>query len=293
MKSLTSFILLLTLVPTLVAAPLTVSNLCCDGSTNPLGIDTAQPRLSWQLRSDENAKAQTAWQVCVSSSAALMALDKGDLWDSGRVASDDTAHVPYRGAALASSQQVFWKVRVWDEAGAVSAWSEPASWTMGLLSPEHWRAQWIAGQCSEPAANARPIGYHATEARRSNDTKWVQVDLGKSVPISAVTLLPMRHANRDGFAFPVRFKVEAANEATFTRPTLVADHTGRDFPNPGVKPVSYKATNLSARYVRVTATTLWKRDTMYCFALRQLQVTSGENNAALGAAVSHFDSVET
>ena len=63
-----------------------------------------------------------------------LAADRGDLWDSGRVASDETAHIRYAGAALSSSQQVFWKVRVWDRDGRPSAWSAPATWTMGILT---------------------------------------------------------------------------------------------------------------------------------------------------------------
>ena len=65
------------------------------------------------------------------------------MWDSGKVASDDTIHIRYAGAELKSSQQVFWQVRVWNRDGQVSEWSSPASWTMGLLRPEDWQAKWI------------------------------------------------------------------------------------------------------------------------------------------------------
>src|SRR4051794_24013741 len=95
----------------LVAAPLRVTNLRCDSSLDPLGIDAPQPRLSWELRSDENAKKQTAWQIRAAASRAALEGDRGDLWDSGKVMSSETARVPYAGAKLSSSQQVFWQAR--------------------------------------------------------------------------------------------------------------------------------------------------------------------------------------
>jgi hypothetical protein len=73
------------------------------------------------------------------------------LWDSGRVTDGETAHIRYAGKPLKSSQQVFWKVKVWDAAGGESNWSAPAAWTMGLLSPEEWRGKWICAPASTEA----------------------------------------------------------------------------------------------------------------------------------------------
>jgi len=123
---------------------LRVTDLKCESAAAPLGVDVAQPRLFWRVASIERGQRQTAWQVLVASSAAVLAADQGDRWDSGRVSSDETTFVRYAGAALASSQQVFWKVRAWDRDGRLSAWSAPASWTMGLLAPADWKGVWIA-----------------------------------------------------------------------------------------------------------------------------------------------------
>jgi alpha-L-rhamnosidase len=81
--------------------------------------------------------------VLVASSAELLAQDTGDLWDSGEIRSDQSAQIAYAGQPLTSSQQVFWKVRAWDKAGAASRWSQPASWTMGIADESGWRANWI------------------------------------------------------------------------------------------------------------------------------------------------------
>lgn len=116
----------------------------CEYYENPLGVDMAQPRLFWKLNSTERGARQTAYQILVASSAKLLAKDRGDLWDSGKVASDDTLHIRYAGAALKSSQQAFWKVRSWNEQDRPSAWSRPATWTMGVLEPADWAAaQWL------------------------------------------------------------------------------------------------------------------------------------------------------
>jgi hypothetical protein len=130
--------------PAKPAGQLVPVQLRCDYAENPLGVDSAPPRLSWKLASGQRAQRQTAWQVLAAASLAALAGNQGDLWDSGRVRSDATLQIPYAGKALPSSRQVWWKVRVWDKSRNVSAWSQPACWTMGLLSDADWQAKWIA-----------------------------------------------------------------------------------------------------------------------------------------------------
>ncbi len=125
---------------------LAVEHLRCEYRENPLGIESAQPRLSWWLRSDVRGQRQAAYQVLVASAPDVLARGEGDLWDSGRVASDQSILVTYRGKPLTALQQVWWKVRAWPQRPSdwqPSAWSEPGTWTMGLLQPGDWRAKWI------------------------------------------------------------------------------------------------------------------------------------------------------
>src|SRR5450756_79281 len=86
----------------------------CESAVNPLGVDSASPRLSWQMRSDEPGQRQTAYRVLAASSSAMLNLDRGDLWDSAKIASADSINLTWKGKALASSQQVFWKIQLWD-----------------------------------------------------------------------------------------------------------------------------------------------------------------------------------
>lgn len=261
----------------------------CEYAVDPLGVDTAQPRLFWKLASEERGQRQTAYQVLVASSSQILTTDNGDFWDSGKVSSEETIHVRYAGLALKSSQQVFWKVRVWDKDGVVSPWSQPASWTMGLLQESDWRAQWISAK-NTGSSSRKSIGYHAAEATRADDEKWVQVDLGQTTAISSVRLHPMRHGGQDGFAFPVRFKIEIAEPDQ--KPTLIADHTQTDYPNPGNKAVGFDARNAKGRFVRVTATRLAKPTRFFCFALSQVEILAHGTNIAAGAKATAKDSVE-
>ena len=135
-----------------VRAAVTVSGLQCEYLTTPLGIDVQTPRFTWKLSAADHVRGQkqTAYQVLVAGSPALLEAGSGDLWDSGKVASSQSALVPFAGNRLASGQDCFWKVRVFDEDGKPSAWSATARFSMGLLDPTNWTGPWIR----HPAARA-------------------------------------------------------------------------------------------------------------------------------------------
>ncbi|MEI6075710.1 MAG: family 78 glycoside hydrolase catalytic domain [Verrucomicrobiota bacterium] len=130
-------------VSTFAATAMTVDHLRCEHLENPLGIDVGQPRLSWINHSDRRGEMQTAYRILVASTSETLGKDQGDLWDSGKVASDQSVLVSYAGKTLDSRMRCYWKVLTWDKDGKASAWSEPAQWTMGLLKPDDWQAKWI------------------------------------------------------------------------------------------------------------------------------------------------------
>ncbi|HZI33957.1 MAG TPA: alpha-L-rhamnosidase N-terminal domain-containing protein, partial [Candidatus Binatia bacterium] len=128
----------------LVLRAITITDLRCEDLANPSGIDATQPRLGWLLHSSTRDEMQTAYRILVASSAQKLGAGEGDLWDSGKVSSDQSIQVVYGGAPLPARGQCFWKVRVWDNHGNASNWSQPAKWTMGLLAPADWgEAKWI------------------------------------------------------------------------------------------------------------------------------------------------------
>lgn len=126
----------------------------CEYLPLPLTVESPAPRLTWRLEeSDPTARGvvQSAYRILVASTAEKLAADEGDLWDSGKVVSAETVNVPYAGKALAAYQQCFWKVRVWNGAGAESPWSPAARWGMGLLAPaDADAAAWISFRDPSP-----------------------------------------------------------------------------------------------------------------------------------------------
>jgi alpha-L-rhamnosidase len=115
----------------------------CEYLVNPLGIDEKEPRLSWVVESAKRGQRQTAYRVLVASRDEALKQDQGDLWDSGKVSSGETAAVVFAGKALRDHLRCHWKVKVWDKDGRESAWSEPAFWSVGFLDPSGWSAEWI------------------------------------------------------------------------------------------------------------------------------------------------------
>ncbi len=177
-------------------------------------------------------------------------------------------------------------------AGAPVSSSEPAESLMVWGRPDYLTdSQSVLGAPlgREPS---RTLGYHSAIVETSDVVKWVQVDLGAPMPVDEVRMLGgyvVHFPSRPGFGFPVRFKIEAANEPEFTNPILLVDHTAQDFPNPANNPVTFPGRHTTARYVRVTATKLWERVENFAFALAELQIYSGDRNVALGRPVQTLD----
>jgi alpha-L-rhamnosidase len=128
-----------------IQATVKPTKLTCEYNTNPLSIDNPEPRLSWINISDkgERGQFQTAWEIRVAGTRKDLLSGNSTLWESGKVISNESVNIVYKGKRLTSEQSCWWQVRVWDRDGRLSDWSEPASWSMGLLKPEDWKAEWI------------------------------------------------------------------------------------------------------------------------------------------------------
>lgn len=190
-----------------------VKNLRCEYLVNPMGIDVTKPRLSWNLESEQRSCMQSAYQIMVASDFKSLGKDKADMWNSGKVKSDQSNQVVYRGRNLKSRMRCFWKVRVWDNSGKVSVWSEPATWTMGLLDPEDWQAEWI-GYDAEP-----PAIYQKQESDQLGieGSKWIWFDEGnpvKSAPIATRFFRKSFEIASDKNIKRARFALLVDNQAT-------------------------------------------------------------------------------
>lgn len=138
-----------------------IADLICEYRTLPLGIDVTSPRLGWAMKTERQDARQVAYQVLAASDPGQLHRGQCDLWDSGRVESDESVHVIYKGKPLQSRQRVFWKVLVWDERGAVTQ-SQVAWFEMGLLSKADWQAQWIGTEFAGGAYSQIPPPYLRT-----------------------------------------------------------------------------------------------------------------------------------
>ncbi len=121
-------------------------------------IDIPKPRLGWinEALNEERGQTQTAWEIRVSDSKE--SLEAGNLWQSGKINSIENQRIEYAGKPLKSRQQCWWQVRTWDKNGKVSAWSEPATWRMGILDSRAWKAQWIGSPWQGEEAIPKPPG---------------------------------------------------------------------------------------------------------------------------------------
>ncbi len=115
----------------------------CEYHANPIGIDRDNPQLSWEIPAFRNGISQTAYEILVASSLENLNKNRGDLWSTGKVLSDQSVYIPYAGKPLESRKQYFWKVRYWDNRGEQSEFSAPAFWEMALLNKSDWNAAWI------------------------------------------------------------------------------------------------------------------------------------------------------
>ena len=199
-------VLFLGLVLTAELPGATVSRLRCEYRDNPLGIDVVRPRLSWTIESDQRSQRQTAYQILVSSSPEKLSRDEGDLWDSGKVASDCSTQVDYEGKPLSSHQWCLWKVRIWDGRGQPQAWIAAAQWSMGILDAKAWKAQWIG----------------------RDDARAMVPDDGKN------HYLPCTHLRKDfTLSKPLRCAVLYVTSQGVVEPRLNGRKVGDDFLVPG------------------------------------------------------------
>jgi alpha-L-rhamnosidase len=155
-----------------VRAAVEVTQLRCEYRHDPLGLDVVRPRLSWLNTSDERGARQTAYHILVASTPELLAKNQGDRWDSGKIVSDQQNQIEYHGQPLTSGAVCYWKVRTWDQSGKPGAWSQPATWSMGLLLPADWQAQWI-GNDDAYQVSAEDAALNKQFALKG--LKWVQM----------------------------------------------------------------------------------------------------------------------
>jgi alpha-L-rhamnosidase len=283
------------------AHPSAPKNLRVEYLVNPLGISERKPRFSWEVDDPRRGAVQSAYQVRVAESTAVLSEDGGGAWDSGKVASRESNQIEYAGTPLLSQHTYLWKVRTFDAGGEASPWSDPATFGMGPLEDEDWRGQWIGdAQYATPALPGRN-GYHSRFSEKEDDFKWVQIDLGAERIFDGFRLYPTRpfdwKPDTPGYLFPVRFKVYVSSDPNFTlNYQEIHDASYFDVKNPITNPYEYHVPNtrFKMRYMRLGVFKLAKVDVRgYAFTLAEMQVLHGQDVVSNGAKVTASDSLET
>ncbi|KRE52226.1 family 78 glycoside hydrolase catalytic domain [Paenibacillus sp. Soil724D2] len=139
-------------------ATLNIVNLTCEYRVNPIGLDTTQPRFTWQLESDIKHTIQSAYHIQVSRVENSFEPSRL-VWDSGHIQSEQSVLVVYEGQEMLARNRYFYRVKVWDQSGLQSPWSEIAFWEMGQLSPSDWSAKWITPDAASMDPDAEEAFY--------------------------------------------------------------------------------------------------------------------------------------
>jgi alpha-L-rhamnosidase len=140
-----NLLLLLLFLSFKVSAAVLVTDIRCENLVNPLGIDKLQPSFNWKINSDQRGTVQKAYQIMVASSPEKLKEGKPDYWDSQKIESRSNTFVAYKGKALSSASKYYWKVKIWNQTGEVSSWSDASFFVTGILSQDEWsNAKWVA-----------------------------------------------------------------------------------------------------------------------------------------------------
>ena len=158
--------------------PVAVTELKTERMTDPMSIDTPQPRLGWVLKSDKQDVMQTSYRIIVASTKDKAGRLEGDLWDA-TVNSDQSQWVKYAGKELRSNTPCYWRVKVTTTQGE-SDWSETAMWNVGLLNEADWSGQWIG------LDKAMPWDVEAEHSQLSS--RYLRTEFKVEKPVKRATL---------------------------------------------------------------------------------------------------------
>ncbi|MBN2616282.1 MAG: family 78 glycoside hydrolase catalytic domain, partial [Bacteroidales bacterium] len=134
-------------------------NLKSEYLENPIGIDTKNPRFTWQLQTDEPGVSQQAYQVVVGTDSLAVMDGMGEAWYSADIQSE-TIPAKYAGEELLPFTKYFWKVKVQLQNGSWTAYSKVASFETGMMDQANWKGDWISDSYD---FNIKPAPYFRKE----------------------------------------------------------------------------------------------------------------------------------
>lgn len=270
------------------ANDLKVNHMRTEYLVNPMGIDVLQPRLSWVLTSESKGQLQTGYQIIVGTDSLALVKGVGDVWNTKKVLSSQTSQIKYTGKKLQTGSKYYWKVKTWNANKAESSWSQVASWSMGLLNKDDWKAQWIGAEVESIPNELKyyyDYGFQSDFSASETPTdQWVMVDLGEVQEIKEIQLFPVDYKGlANGYLFPKRFKIAVSNTLDFEKSNVIVDESKNDFVQQGLEVYTKSLTPIKARYIKIVVNKLDKTaEGKYAFAFAELEVNDvNSKNVAL------------
>jgi len=143
---------------------------------------------------------------------------------------------------------------------------------------------------------ASRYGYRSETLLEQETPQWVQLDLGRSQRIDQIvavpTHIPSLGKRGEGYGFPLRFKIEVADDLEMEGAVTVVDRTAEDVESPGRYPVICRLEPVQGRYLRFTSTRHFPVEEGFIWALEELVVLSGNNSVAEGKARKASNSLD-
>ena len=119
------------------------NSLKCSSMLNPLSAEAESIYFGYKLQSDISGDKQIAYRIIISNNIVSLNKDNGNIWDSGKVVSEESVNIEYLGRKLENGSAYYWKVQVWDINGEKSQWSEPAFFRTSI-DEKDWQGKWIS-----------------------------------------------------------------------------------------------------------------------------------------------------
>lgn len=124
-------------------SPIEVTDLRCENLVNPNAIDNVNPHFSWKILYSKGQMQQRFYEIQVASDSIALLNSKVNLWSQGKVSSSSSVMVPYNGKPLSPRSLCYWRVRVWNDKGEVSGWSNIARFGIGIIGDDTIQGSYI------------------------------------------------------------------------------------------------------------------------------------------------------
>lgn len=168
------------------SAPEAPTGLLCELLSHPETtiVTNTRPSFGWVVNDSRRGALQSAYQIIVAATEAAAQSARGDLWDSGKIVSENSINVPYGGGAMPENSTCWWSVRTWDAQDHPSPWSAPQKLNIGEPEDEFYSERWIdvPGRHDKVRANRHSLEVHSIAPTRivhKDDGRYF-IDFGRA-----------------------------------------------------------------------------------------------------------------